>query len=68
MNRYGTFNVLVDKKEIYAGDIIPFYSSTMGTGPIINCEPALFNDYIIPICFNQLVDIDENSIEDPRSD
>ena len=65
---YGSFSVLVDKEEIYTGQIYPMYSSYLPSGPVIQCAPTFYNDYVIPIGFIQFIDTTGNSLEDPRSD
>lgn len=67
-SNYGTFAVFVDNIEIYSGQLHPLYSSYMPMGPVINCAPSVFGNYIIPIGFNQFIDSVGNSIEDPRND
>jgi len=64
----GTFSILVDEQEIYTGQMFPMYSSYLPTGAFIRCTPTLYNDYIIPIGFNQIFDTEGNSNDDPRND
>ena len=64
----GTFTVFVGDNEIYSGNLFPLYSSFMPAGPVIYCAPTFYEDYIIPIRFNQYTDSDGNTNEDPRND
>jgi len=64
----GTFSILVDNEEIYTGQMFPMYSSYLPIGPVIRCAPTFYNDYIIPIGFNQFIDTEGNSNDDPRND
>ena len=64
----GTFSILVDNEDIYTGQMFPMYSSYFPTGSFIQCAPNFYNDYIIPIGFNQIIDTAGNTIDDPRND
>ena len=64
----GEFSVFVDKEEIYKGQMFPLYSSTMPIGPYVACAPTFYNDYIIPVDFNQVIDNEGEPIDDPRYD
>ena len=64
----GTFSIKVDNEEIYTGQMFPMYSSYIPRGPVIRCAPTFYNDYIIPIGFNQFIDTVGNSNDDPRND
>jgi len=64
----GAFSVLVDDEEIYTGQMFPMHSSHFPTGALIPCAPTFYNDYIIPVEFNQIVDTNGSSNDDPRND
>jgi hypothetical protein len=64
----GPFSIRVDDEEIYTGQMFPVYSSYYPTGSYIRCSPSFYNDYIIPIGFNKIIDSEGNSNDDPRND
>ncbi|MFB6320878.1 hypothetical protein [Saccharicrinis sp. FJH54] len=65
---HGSFSVQVDSELIYTGQIIPGYSSYWPSGPIIQCAPTFYGEYIIPIGFFPSVDSTGRLKEDPRND
>lgn len=65
---YGTFSILVDNEEVYTGQVCPTYSSCLPYGAFVQSVPNFYNDYIIPIGFNQTIDTLGNIIDDPRND
>jgi hypothetical protein len=62
---FGTFKVLVDNEEIYTGRMHSMLSSRKPSGPVIQCAPSFYNDYIIPIRFYNGI---EYPSKDPRAD
>lgn len=65
---HGKFSVLIGTDEIYSGNMHPRFSSSIPVGPYIPCSPTFYNDYIIPVGFNQFVDNKKSSNDDLRND
>lgn len=64
----GGFTVYANGKEIYAGQTLPGYSSSMSSGPVIRTHPSFYGDYIVPVDFFPKTDSLGNPIPDPRED
>ncbi len=68
INCFDTFTAYADGIEIYSGQLLPMYSSTLPSGPVIRCPPFYYGDYIIPIEFIQIIDSLGYVNPDPRED
>jgi hypothetical protein len=64
----GTFTVYADKEEIYSGLIHPPYSSYLPSSPTIQSYSFIFQDFVIPIKFVQIIDSEGNTNPDNRAD
>ena len=62
------FTVYADGEKIYTGQTFPGYYSYMPKGPIIQCDPNFYSDYVVPIGFINIIDTLGNPTSDPRGD
>ncbi len=62
------FTVYADGEKIYTGHTFPGYYSHMPKGPVIQCDPNFYSDYIVPIGFINIIDTLGNPTPDPRGD